>query len=144
MYNGAIDLIRIIMAYCSKCGYELKHSAIFCVNCGTRANHVLDAQQTISVSPVQEAYTFEKNWASAWVLIGSILSPFRELQILFGVLGYFLGYKEIEKYESRKHIYSEMNTEKLKGYLTKQAIVIAIHLISIIVASYFFLVENPL
>ena len=128
--------------FCSNCGNELIDSAVFCSKCGTRIQGDLTNQTRSSKTNREEVYPFKKNWASAWVLIGSILSPFRELQLIFAGLGVVLANKEIEKYQSRQ--FSGLNTEEVDNYIIKQFIVIVIHFISAIVAFYFYLIEYGL
>lgn len=88
-----------------------------------------------------EVYPFKKNWASAWVIIGSMLSPFRELQILSAALGFYLVSREVEKYDDQRKV-SSLDTSDVDKYMTIQFGIGVIHIISLIVGFYFFLLEN--
>ena len=126
--------------FCSNCGSKLNDSAVFCSKCGARTQGDLANSKNLAKDKREEVYPFKKNWASAWVLIGSILSPFRELQIFFAAIGLILGSKEIEKFQSGQ--FSGLNTDEVDNYIIKQFIVIVIHAISAMGALYFLLIET--
>lgn len=103
------------MAYCSKCGNELIDSAVFCSKCGTRTQDDLANSSSLPNDKKEEVYPFKKNWASAWVLIGSIASPFRVLQFLFAALGMYLVSREEEKNKPRE--LSSLDTSDVDNYM---------------------------
>ena len=128
--------------FCSNCGNELIDSAVFCSKCGTRIQGDLTNQTRSSKTNREEVYPFKKNWASAWVLIGSILSPFRTPQILSAALGFYLVMREQEKYESRT--LTSLDTTDVDKYMAIQTGIGFIHILYMIVAFYFYLIENGL
>jgi len=129
------------MAYCSKCGSELIDSAIYCSKCGTRSKSDLSNSSNLSMETKVGVYAFKKNWTSAWVIIGSMLSPFRELQIISAALGFYLVSREVEKYDDQRKV-SSLDTSDVDKYMTIQFGIGAIHIIYLIVAFYYFLIEN--
>ena len=132
------------MAYCSKCGNELIDSAVYCNQCGTRSqNDISDLSSSLDRTNKLRDYPFKKNWASAWVLIGSILSPFRVLQILSTALGFYLVMREQEKYESRT-LTTSLDTTDVDKYIAIQIGIGFIHILYAIVAFYFYSIENGL
>lgn len=129
------------MSFCSNCGNELIDSAVYCNKCGTKSQNDLDdLRSTLERNKLRD-YPFKKNWTSAWVLIGSILSPFRVPQLLSAGLGIYLVMREHKKYESRTFTKS-LDTTDVDKYIAIQIGIGFIHLIYAIVAGYFYLIET--
>lgn len=131
------------MSFCSNCGNELIDSAVYSNKCGTKSQNDLDdLRSTIERNKLRD-YPFKKNWSSAWVLIGSILSPFRELQVLSEGLGFYLVWRELEKNESRT-LTTSLDTTDVDKYIAIQIGIGFIHFLCFIVAFNFYLIENGL
>jgi hypothetical protein len=132
--------------YCSNCGLKVEGSGVFCVSCGQKVEPLessLVESKSISVTEDKIAVNHEqiqKNWISAWLLIPSLLAPFRELQVFSAVIAIYIIFKEYEKYYINLLLVN--NKDEVNNYLIKQAVIGILQFITLIVAFYYFLVEN--
>jgi ABC-type transport system involved in multi-copper enzyme maturation permease subunit len=138
-------MVNKVANYCSECGAKVEDLAIFCVSCGqkieVRNNSVEKSKINLSNEVKIEGNSgkINKNWISAWLLIPSVLAPFREFQMISAAIAFWLISNEWEKYSSNLLFVNQR--DEVNNYLTKQAVVFAIHLLYFIVAAYYYFFE---
>jgi len=138
----------MVANYCAKCGAKIENSAIFCESCGHRVGsleiNTLDSKSgLVSKDNIESDYVpIKKNWISAWLLIPTVLAPFREWQIISAAIAFWFISKESEKYSEGS--FNVKNRDEVNNYMIKLVVVGALQFISMIVAFYYFLIENGL
>jgi hypothetical protein len=141
-------MVNKVANYCSECGAKVEDSAIFCVSCGQKVEP-LGTSGVESMSTMMTEYKVEikhgqikKSWIEAWLLIPSILAPFRIVQMISSGIAIYIGASEHERYSSG--LFGDDYKESIDRYLTIKGVIGLIHMLYFIVATYYYFVENGL
>jgi hypothetical protein len=135
----------MVANYCAKCGAKIQNSAIFCESCGQRVGsleiNALDSKSgLVSKDNIESDYVpIKKNWISAWLLIPTVLAPFREFQMISAAIAYLIISNEWEK--NSKNSLNVKNRVEVKNYFIILGVLFAIHLLYFIVAAYYYFFE---